>query len=243
MTRIIRTFSSLELSETDDELTLDEEESHHLGRVLRGQVGSPVEVLDGRGSLANAEITKLDRRATRVRILGRKLISQPKPFFRMAVAMTKASRWEEMIRPLTELGVGCITPLVSERTEVRVSRDKEMSKLAKWRKLAIEACKQSGNPWLPEIEAPVRLEELFHDNQSSAYMASLRAHSIKPLAELDNQKERVLLIIGPEGGWVGGEEDLAVASGVNLFSLGPNVLRAETAALCALAVARVGFLD
>jgi 16S rRNA (uracil1498-N3)-methyltransferase len=243
MTRIIRTFSSIELSGADDELTLDEEESYHLGKVLRAQVGSSVEVLDGRGSLANAEITKLDRRATRVKILGRKSVAQPKPFFRLAVAMTKTNRWEEMIRPLTELGVGCITPLVTERTEVRVSAGKEMSKLAKWRKLAIEACKQSGNPWLPKIDVPVSLGELFRDNESAAFMASLRSHSIKPLVELDHGTERVLLIIGPEGGWVSAEEDLAVENGVNLFSLGSNILRAETAALCALAVARVGFLD
>ena len=67
--------------------------------------------------------------------------------------------------------------------------------------------------------------------------------SVKPLIENDRKAESVLLIIGPEGGWTVAEEDFALEQGVTLFSLVPNVLRAETASLCALAVARVGFLD
>jgi 16S rRNA (uracil1498-N3)-methyltransferase len=243
MTRNFRAFSSIELSEVVDELILDEEESYHLGKVLRAQTGSLLEILDGRGSFANAEIAQLDRKATRVKILGRKSFAPPKPFFRMAVAMTKGNRWEEIIRPLTEMGVGRITPLITERTEARIPADKEMSKLAKWRKLAIEACKQSGNPWLPKIDMPVRFRELLQGKENLRFMASLRTHSVKPLVEFERKTDEIQLIIGPEGGWTEEEEDLAAENRVNAFSLGPNVLRVETAALCALAVARFGFLD
>lgn len=243
MTRKIRAFSSLQLSEGNDELILDEDESHHLCKVLRVKVGSLVEVLDGMGTLADAEIAKLDRRATQVEIIGRKSLTPPIPFFRIALAMTKANRWEEMIRPLTEVGVGRITPLLTERTEAKISSEKEVSKLAKWRKLAIEACKQSGNPWLPAIDRPIGFRELLQEKESARFMASLGAQSVKPLVENDRKAERILLIIGPEGGWTVTEEDFALEHGVTLFSLGPNVLRAETAALCALTVARVGFLD
>jgi 16S rRNA (uracil1498-N3)-methyltransferase len=243
MTRKFRAFSPMELSEGDDELVLDEDESHHLGKVLRVQVGSFVEILDGRGSLVEAEISELDRKATRVKILGRKSVAPPNPFFRIAVAMTKANRWEEIIRPLTEMGVGRITPLVTERTEVRISSGKEMDKLGKWRKLAIEACKQSGNPWLPEIDLPVRFGELLSDKERASFIASLRSHSVKPLVDFERKPSNALLIIGPEGGWTKGEEDLALEKEVIPFSLGSSVLRTETAALCALAVARVGFLD
>ena len=233
----------MELSEGDDELVLDEDESHHLGKVLRVQVGSFVEILDGRGSLVEAEISELDRKATRVKILGRKSVAPPNPFFRIAVAMTKANRWEEIIRPLTEMGVGRITPLVTERTEVRIPSGKEMDKLGKWRKLAIEACKQSGNPWLPEIDLPVRFGELLSDKERASFIASLRSHSVKPLVDFERKPSKALLIIGPEGGWTKGEEDLALEKEVIPFSLGSSVLRTETAALCSLAVARVGFLD
>ena len=243
MTRKFRAFSPMELSVGDDELVLGEEESHHLGKVLRAQIGSSVEILDGRGSLAEAEISEIDRKTTRVRILERKSFPPPNPFVRIAVAMTKSSRWDEIIRPLTEMGVGRITPLLTERTEIRISSGKEKDKLAKWRKLAIEACKQSGNPWLPEIDSPLRLGELLPDKERASFIASLRLGPVKSLADFESPPSGSLLIIGPEGGWTEGEEDLALEKGAVPFSLGPNVLRTETAAVCALAVARAGFLD
>jgi 16S rRNA (uracil1498-N3)-methyltransferase len=243
MTRIFRAFSTMELSEGEDQLVLDREESHHLGKVLRVQAGFSVEILDGRGSLAAAEITEVDRNAIRVKILELKSLPPPKPFVRIAVAMTKANRWEEMIRPLTEMGVGHITPLLTERTEVSIPTGKEIDKLAKWRKLAIEACKQSGNPWLPAIDAPVRLDELLRGKDEAVFIASLRLHGLKSLTDLKSPLPESLLIIGPEGGWTEEEECFALENGAVPFYLGPNVLRTETAALCALAVARVAFLD
>ena len=243
MSRIFRAFSSMELSEGEDQLVLDREESHHLGKVLRVQAGFSVEILDGKGSIAEAKITEVDRNAIRVKILEQKSLPPPKPFIRIAVAMTKANRWEEMIRPLTEMGVGHITPLLTERTEVRFPTGKEMDKLVKWRKLAIEACKQSRNPWLPVIDPPVRLEELLRGKEEAAFIASLRSHRLKSLTDLKSPLSESLLIIGPEGGWTEEEEGFALENGAVPFYLGPNVLRTETAALCALAVARVAFLD
>ena len=243
MTRKIRAFSPMKLSEGEDELLLGEEESHHLGKVLRIQSGSMVEILDGRGSLAEGEVTKVDRKATRVRISKRKFVPPPNPFIRIGVAMTKANRGEELIRPLTEMGVGGIIPLFTERTEVRISTDKVMGKLAKWEKLAVEACKQSGNPWLPEIEAPIKFGELSPKKEQACFIASLRSRSGKSLPTLESPTSEFLLFIGPEGGWTEREEEIASDKGAVPFSLGPNVLRSETAALCALAVARAGFLD
>ena len=243
MTRKFRAFSPMKLSEGDDELVLGEEESHHLGKVLRAQTGSFVEILDGRGSLAEAEISEIDRKTTRVRILARKFVPRPSSFVRIAVAMTKANRWDEIIRPLTEMGVGRITPLLTERTEARIPSGKELDKLAKWRKLAIEACKQSGNPWLPEIDSPLKFGELLPDKERASFIASLRLSPVRSLADFGSPSSGTLLIIGPEGGWTEGEEDLALEKGAVPFSLGPHVLRTETAALCALAVARAGFLD
>ena len=243
MTRKFRAFSSVELSSTGDDLVLGEEESHHLGKVLRAQTGASVEILDGRGSVAQAEISEMDRKATRVRVLERKSVAPPTPIFRIAVAMTKANRWEEIIRPLTEMGVGRITPLFTDRTQVRILPDKEKEKLVKWRKLAIEACKQSGNPWLPEIDSPLKFSELLPDEENKSFIASIRLNSVKSLADLDRPLYRALLIIGPEGGWTDEEEGFALEKGAVPFSLGPNVLRTETAAVCALAVARAGFVD
>jgi 16S rRNA (uracil1498-N3)-methyltransferase len=141
------------------------------------------------------------------------------------------------------MGVGGIIPLFTERTEVRISTEKVRGKLAKWKKLAVEACKQSGNPWLPEIEAPIKFGELPLKKEQACFIASLRSRSRKSLPALETSSSEFLLFIGPEGGWTQREEEIASDKGAVPFSLGPNVLRSETAALCALAVARAGFLD
>ena len=221
---------------------MGEEESHHLGKVLRARNGVSVEILDGKGFLAQGEISEMDRKATRLGYW-KENRCPANPFFRIAVAMTKANRWEEIIRPLTEMGVGRITPLLTERTEIRMPSGKETEKLAKWRKLAIEACKQSGNPWLPEIDSPLKFGELLPDKENRSFIASIRLSFGKSLADFESPPSGALLIIGPEGGWTDGEEDWALENGAVPFSLGPNVLRTETAALCALAVARADFLD
>ena len=207
MTRKFRAFSPIELSKGQDELVLGEEESHHLGKVLRARNGVSVEILDGKGFLAQGEISEMDRRQSGLGYWKENRCPRQPPFFRIAVAMTKANRWEEIIRPLTEMGVGRITPLLTERTEVRMPSGKETEKLAKWRKLAIEACKQSGNPWLPEIDSPLKFGELLPDKENRSFIASIRLSFGKSLADFESPPSGALLIIGPEGGWTDGEED------------------------------------
>ena len=94
-----------------------------------------------------------------------------------------------------------------------------------------------------EGDSPLKFEELLPDKERASFIASLRSPSVKSLTDFESPPSGFLLIIGPEGGWTEGEEDLALEKGAVPFSLGPNVLRTETAAVCALAVARAGFLD
>lgn len=243
MGRIIRAFFSGEIPPVGDELLLDEKESQHLAKVLRIQVGDSVQVLDGQGVMADCNITKVERKSVLLEVMERNEAVRPKPFVHMVVSMTKASRWEEIIRPLTEMGAGGITPLLSQRTEVRHPEEKLESKLLKWKKLAVEACKQSGNAWLPKIDHPRTLDCILNDPEDPLLMASLRSTPSEASLAFGGRAEKFSLIIGPEGGWTEKEENLAVEKGVLLFSLGPTVLRVETAAICALAVARHGFLD
>ena len=79
------------------------------------------------------------------------ITKKEQPCLRMVLAITKSGKWEDQIKPLTELGVDQITPLLTERTEIKQDRTSFRNKVDKWRKLAIEACKQSGNPWLPNM--------------------------------------------------------------------------------------------
>ena len=86
----------------------------------------------------------------------------------MLIALTKGAKWDELIKPLTELGVNQIT-LFTERTEAKIDSVKVEGKITKWRKLAIEARKQSGNPWLPQIDQPMEFKNIFEPEEKSGW--------------------------------------------------------------------------
>lgn len=240
MSRVFRSFVSQPIGNKGTEITLDMEESHHLAKVLRRKIGDPIELLDGHGVLAGAECLEVSKKAVTLRILSRANIPPTIPSTRMLIALTKSAKWDDLIKPLTELGVNQITPLVTDRTEAKIDSTKFEGKITKWRKLAIEACKQSGNPWLPQVDQPLELKKYLSNPNKKAWMASISATYSGDL--FSNISESIDLLIGPEGGWTEKEESLARESGIQSFSLGIWTLRTETASLSALAVARNHFL-
>ena len=222
-----------------EEIVLPEKEAVHLSRVLRIKPQGKLECIDGRGGRFTCECLEVERSLVRVRIL-RVNFTFPDPLnIRMVIALGKGNKWDELIRPMCELGVSRLTPLISERTEGVFSFSKVEEKKDRWRKIAQEACKQSGNLWLPTFDNPT----LFADGLSQVnngceglWFGSLSAGAKK--LSPSPEKEKVTIFIGPEGGWSKQEEDLARTAGFSFFRLGSNVLRVETAAVSALAVAR-----
>ena len=241
MSRVFRSFVKPSLGNVGTEITLNMEESHHLAKVLRRRIGDRVELLDGQGGVACAECLKVSKGAVTLRILNRVNIPSIIPYTRMLIALTKSAKWDELIKPLTELGVNQITPLFTERTEAKIDSVKVEGKITKWRKLAIEACKQSGNPWLPQIDQPMEFKKYLSSPKKKAWMASISATYSGEL--FSNISESIDLLIGPEGGWTQREEKMARECGIQFFSLGRWTLRTETASLSALAVARNHFLE
>ncbi len=239
MPRIIRTFVSYgKEKKVGDEITLSGEESHHLSKVLRLQPESTIEVLNGMGNRAQVHCLDVREKEIRTRINSIECCLQQHPLIRVAVALVKGKKWGELIRPLTELGAYRITPLITDRTQVRDDSSKFPSKALKWKRYAIEACKQSGNPWLPEIDYPTSFSTFLSDNSKKErrFLASL-SDPASPFPN-DQGMERIALLIGPEGGWSQEEECLAQTFAVEPFSLAGNILRTETAAVSALAVAK-----
>jgi 16S rRNA (uracil1498-N3)-methyltransferase len=241
MSRTIRSFYSGPFRGAGEELVLDLEESYHLSKVLRRTVGDPIEVLNGKGGLAEAECISISSKQVTVRISSVRDHKKEKPELRMVLAMTKGGKWEDQIKPLTELGVDRITPLLSDRTEIKHDRRSFKNKVDKWAKLAIEACKQSGNPWFPRLDKPITLPEYLNDPTGLIWVASLAENS-GPL-KIDKQQNSYDILVGPEGGWTDSEESKFKEYGAKFFSLGKYTLRAETAGLSALAVARAQIID
>ncbi len=204
-------------------------EFHHATHVLRVKVGEIVSVFDGRGNEAQCRVEP----AGKLAILTQSA-SPPLPCrITLAQAIPK-KQMDLIVQKATELGVASIAPLISERTIKRPAGSPE-----RWHDIALEACKQSGNNWLPEIQAPRAATDFLKapGPYDLKLIASLQAgaKSLKSILR-DFRPASVLILIGPEGDFTPAETALAESTGCRPLSLGPLVLRAETAAMYALSI-------
>jgi 16S rRNA (uracil1498-N3)-methyltransferase len=232
-----------------DRLALDEAESHHCLDVLRMKEGERATVFDGKGHEATVEIA-----TTAKGHVGLKTLQQAKtgPLAAQIVlgqAVPKGKNMDLIIEKATELGAAEIAPLLSERTVVRIGADDAKDKREKWERVAIEACKQCGQNWLPDIALPVTPKAFFDARPKFDLMliASLQsgAKHLKevlrevagdgPMARLKRPR-RVLVLVGPEGDFTPAEISLAIGAGCRPLTLGPVILRTETAAIYCLSV-------
>lgn len=225
-----------------DRLVLDPSESHHATDVLRLKEGDRLTVFNGQGSEATAEITAVKRDG----LVLRKLQVTKTPPLRCEIvlgqAVPKGKNMELIIEKATELGASAIAPLLSERTVVQANADEALKKKQKWQRVAIEACKQCGQNWLPAVQTPMTPKAFFESGQKFDLMliASLQPdarHLKKVLAQTGGPRPaRVLVLVGPEGDFTPAEISLAKGYGCVPVTLGPIILRTETAALYCLSV-------
>jgi len=223
-----------------DSLTLDEAETHHAVDVLRMSPGDKAVVFNGRGAEATVEIAAITRKTVTLRKL---LQGKSAPIgceITLAQAVPKGKNMDLIVQKAVELGAAAIRPLLSERTVIQVEEDDAARKQQKWQAVAIEAAKQCGQNWLPKVHPPVSPKEFFskpvrHDLMLIASLQPDAMHLKKLLAEYEKPKS-VLVLIGPEGDFTPAEIGLAKSHGCRPITLGPIVLRTETAALYCLSV-------
>jgi len=227
------------------EIGLDQAESHHLVQVCRARQGDTVVAFDGRGNEWVCTLAYSGRLEAVLKVT-QHLRQKPLPYsIALGQALPKGKSMDSIVRKATEIGVCQIIPLESERTEVHVAGDREEHKKEKWFSIAIEAAKQCGNPFLPEV-LPVQ--------RAAAFMESAKGYDLKLIASLhpgavslrkvlaDFRQERgslpknVLWLIGPEGDFTPAEISLSQTCGFRPIGLGPLVLRCETAAIVALSI-------
>ena len=225
---------------------IPEDEAHHALSALRIKIGDELILFDGKGTEGLARVTSVDRKQLLVKVAGTTVhefdVAVP---VTLAVAMPKTHRQGYLIEKCTELGVAAIWPIDSERSVTRPGA----AAVEKWRRRAIEATKQSGRRWIPQIESP----QCFHDAvaRRDEFQHAAFAHTVggavsaaKWLAPV-KPGETVLIFIGPEGGWTEEECTLARDAGLSLVRLAPTVLRTETAAVafCAAVAALSGLKE
>ncbi|MBI3322751.1 MAG: 16S rRNA (uracil(1498)-N(3))-methyltransferase [Candidatus Omnitrophica bacterium] len=223
----------------EGEVSLSGEEAHHLSRVLRVRPGDPVVLFDGQGREADAVVRKA--RPGEILLQAGPIRSAPAPEWTITLGISVPGnvKLDTIVNQATQLGAGRIIPVTTERSVVRVPPEKWRSKGERLGRIAVEAAKQSGVPHVPTV-APL--------TPWADVLASFPLYDLVLLASVGGPHEplsglvrgrkggNILLLIGPEGDFTPQETRAAVAASARLFSLGPTVLRCDTAASSSLSL-------
>jgi 16S rRNA (uracil1498-N3)-methyltransferase len=215
---------------------LEGPEGRHAATVKRLRSGEAVLLSDGRGGLAHAVVDAAGRDTVDLTIIGRSDADPPTPRVLLAQALVKGDRGELAVELATEAGVDGMLPWRAARCVARWEEGPRGDKaLARWRSTVREAAKQARRPWLPVVEDPVTTAELARRVAAVDLAVVLHEGASEGLADVSLPPYGdVLLVVGPEGGITDAEIDALVVAGARPVRLGPEVLRASTAAAVAL---------
>lgn len=230
--------------ETNSSLHLDEKASHHLAHVLRAKVGEQLILFNGSGGEYRAEISQIGKKGVEVTVLSFTAREVESPVaIHLAQGMARGEKMDFIIQKAVELGVNKITPLVTARCNVRISSEQAEKRLAHWESIAQSACEQSGRNYVPVIAAPVRLKDWFANSRADlSFVLSPHVSDKFPVKDPASIRS-VQVLIGPEGGLDNQEVKEAQNLGFLPLSLGPRVLRTETATIAALTALQCRYGD
>jgi 16S rRNA (uracil1498-N3)-methyltransferase len=225
----------------------DAAEAHHLGRVLRLRPGARLEATDGTGRVFTVRLEALGASDAWGAILAEALSVPESPCaITLAQAVLKGERMTWLVQKATELGVARIVPVETDRVVRRASAERASARQTRWQRVAREAVKQSRRAIVPPVEPVRRLAEVLAEAPRYDAAWLLWEGGGVPLAVAAREAgrpSRLLLLVGPEGGFRGDEALSAEAAGARLVGLGPRILRAESAALVGLALCQHLFGD
>jgi 16S rRNA (uracil1498-N3)-methyltransferase len=220
-----------------EHVTLTGPEHRHVARVLRARPGETMTLFDGAGLEIEAQVVRVDRADTELRLGARRVVAGPAVAITLLSAVPRGPRMDFLVQKTAELGVARIVPVLTERSVARP--DAEAGRRARWQKIAQEAARQCGRADVPAVDAPVSLPEalalaglparrlaLFEGEKSRSLRAALAGAAPAPTA----------LLVGPEGGFAPPELAAATAAGFEPVGLGDRILRVETAAIVAVAL-------
>ncbi|HVL33279.1 MAG TPA: 16S rRNA (uracil(1498)-N(3))-methyltransferase [Actinomycetota bacterium] len=220
-------------SVASDRVSLTGDEARHAARVLRITPGESVTISDGRGTVVEGVVTDAAASKVDVEVRARRFVEAARPTVVVYPAIPKAGKLDFVVQKLTELGVDRIAPWVAARSVVRWDAAKVRTNGDRWRAIAWESSKQSRRAWLPQVDDPTGFPDVaegtlvLHEEAT----VSMRAALPGPGAEV------IFIVVGPEGSLDAAEIDRFVAKGAMPVTLGPTILRTETASIVGAALA------
>jgi len=235
---------------------LSADETRHARDVLRLQSGDEIFVFDGAGREFHCTIQTIHRDSAELSVIAEVEPARPESSLNLtlAIAMLKGEKFDLVIQKSTELGVNRIVPLVTERADIR-PRDNEGAhkRLARWQRIALEAAKQTGRAYVPEIVAPLAFKLLLTSAAADKKILTTVTRLMfserdgKSLSEVTNnfagQPAEIAALVGPEGGWTDEEIGMAREGGWDIVTLRGRTLRAETAAIAVVTLLQHRFGD
>ena len=234
-----RLFVSSSLQSGTD-LQLNAEQARYLGRALRLRAGDSVSVFNGEDGEFAARIIKVSKTTARL-ALGEEqdTVCESPLKLHLVQGVSRGERMDFVVQKATELGVKRISPVFTEYSVVKLNADRADRRREHWQKIAASACEQSGRIRPPLIDEPVPLKTWFGEKTEDADVdLVLQPRSATPLSAISAPETKICMLIGPEGGLSDTEYEDASIAGFTPVSLGPRVLRTETAALAAVAIAQ-----
>jgi 16S rRNA (uracil1498-N3)-methyltransferase len=222
-------------------------DARHITTVLRLKPGERIVLFDGTGRECHARILASAQDRVSVSILDSRF-NQAEPPIRITIAqgLLKDKKMDALVRPLTELGMCRWVPFFAARSVPRASADRMSTRIERWRKITLEALKQCGRGVAPEVLPPVSFEEVLSLGTPSDVKIAFWEKAVDPLPVRDVEQgggQSIFVLLGPEGGFTDKEMAKARTAGFSVATLGPRILRAETAALAACSLVQYLFGD
>jgi len=218
-----------------DSATIAEQEARHISSVLRLKPGSIIELFDGTGLVYQAEICATTKAAITVNILHSQRLQEHPPYLDVAQSLTKGKKMDLILQKATELGVSTLRPVISQHCDIKSVTSNQIDR---WRRISQEACKQCSRPTPLTCHTAQTFVQFVASADKSATKFILWENQTtgtfpQPITTVN---ERVLIVIGPEGGFTQSEIQTAIQHGFIPVGLGPRILRAETAAIAAISI-------
>ena len=235
--RVPRLFIDIPLT-TGEIINLPRDKAHHISHVLRMRLGNSIKLINDSGNEYLSKIIEISKKSAQIEIGKSIRTTNESPLtINLCLAVARGQHMDFSIQKAVELGVKNIIPVISEFSNVKIQDDRVSNKLSHWQNIIISATEQCGRSYLTQIQKPVSLTE-WMSIESSKSRLILHPESNQSMSSISLPDDELTLMIGPEGGFSDAEVEHAQENGCQPISLGPRILRAETAAVCAVSNAQ-----